>query len=1246
MAAVKGRPPREFVVDPSANIAADFDLWLEDFEDYLDIAKVADAGEKKKLLLNLAGLSLRRIVKGLQVAEPSGDQDACQVLKAAIQSYFRPSVNATAERHRFRKLRQKSDESVTSFMGRLREKAALCEFDSTAVDSVVNGQLRDQFIAGLQCQEARKQLLMESRLTLADAIAKAVALEASKVDNRLFSEEAGRTLDMPSGGVAAVAPDTAAVNMVKHRQHGRSKAHTCKYCGGTHPPGKDNCPAARVRCRHCSKVGHFEVACLSKSKEVRAQTIGEEDEADEICESVYTMHTDQKHWFTAALQVDGKSCEGLLDTGATRTILTSDIVQPTRRSDRTLRAYNGGVVSTLGMADVTLSSASRSCTVACFIVPKGSHRVLFGQDVIKELELLVPTHLVESGNVVSVAPVSITVKPDAVPVALPARRPPFSIKYEIETELQRLVDADIIKPVKEAAAWVSPTVPVRKPSGKLRLCIDHRQLNKNVVRERHVLPTLDEITAQLDGAQVFSVLDSESGFHQIELDQESRPLTTFAAHCGLYRFKRLPFGIASAPEMFQRVVSDILAGLPGVIVYIDDILVFGSSQEEHDRRLAAVRQRLEAANLRLNADKCQLSKSSVKYIGHWLSGTGVAPDGEKLQAIADMAMPKSLQDVQRFLGMVTYLGRFIPDMSSISEPVRRLAKRVPFIVDSEFCNAFSDAKRQLVQALDHLAYFRLDPNVPTAISCDASPCGLGAILWQQNSSGQWLPVTCASRTLTEVETRYSQMEREMLGVVFALQRFRQYVLGRHVEVHTDHQPPISIVQKPFDDVPPRLQRWLVSLMPYTYKLVHVPGKQLLCVDALSRAPLPGHAPSTAETKSMAEFVGMVLEACPVDLEQVAQATQDDSILHSILQRVLTSRWEAVSASEEAYLIVRDELSASEGVVLFNARVVIPEALRTAVMALAHEGHPGRAAFLESLRRRVWWPSVTKDATLYAERCSECYRKHSNSHQELLPSEIEGVWEKLAVDLVNVEGHQLLSIIDYGSRYPEVILLQSTSTTSVVSALMETFARFGLPAQLVSDNGPQFAGREMATFLQRLGIRHVKSSPRYARSNGMVERFHRLLKERMAGLKPHLPFSRRLQQVLFDVLVRPGCQVQPEVTLQERHLRQPSIPHPDRPPASMPQTRRQEEPKSTGHPVQPGPVHSEAGPTGVASGSTPAPDASPARPDDPPESQRANLGSRVAGGPAGGGAVFREGIVTRAGRSVQLSQKAKDAMGLV
>ena len=762
------------------------------------------------------------------------------------------------------------------------------------------------------------------------------------------------------------------------------------------------------------------------------------------------------------------------------------------------------------MADVTISSGDHSIACVCFVVPKGSQRVLFGQDVITKLQLL------EQAHVIDTTPVTIAVDPEAIPTAQSARCPPFSVKDEIEAELKRLEEADIIEPVREASAWVSPIVPVRKANGKLRLCVDYRHINKSIIRERHMLPTIEEITAQLDGAQVFSVLDAESGFHQIRLDEVSRPLTTFAAHCGLYRFRRLPFGIACAPEVFQRVVSDIIAGLSGVIVYIDDILVYGSTSEEHAERLQAVRKRLQAANLKLNLGKCQIGKTKVKYLGHWLTDSGVLPDDDKLLAISDMPTPKSRSDVQRFIGMATYLGRFIPDLSVITDPLRRRAKQTPFTVDAEFQQAFCRAKESIAKSLRCLAYFRPEPEVPTAISCDASPCGLGAILWQQDQHGQWLPVSCASRSLTDVETRYSQLEREMLGVVFALQRFRQYVLGREVEVRTDHKPLISIVRKPFDDVPPRLQRWLVSLMPYSYRLVHVPGERLLCVDALSRAPVSDSTQSPAEARSMAEYVGLVLEASPVGLDQVAQATDEDATLRNIMRRVTTSTWSNTTALEEPYLLVRDQLSAADGVLLFNSRVIIPEGLRVPIMSLAHEGHPGREAFQEALRRRVWWPGMTKDATIYAERCSECWRRRTNSHQELLPTEIEGVWEKLAMDIVTIDGMHLLSIVDYGSRYPDVFILRDTSSKDIINALSETFSRFGLPSQVVSDNGPQFVSHEMSNFLGRLGIKHTKSSPRYARSNGMVERFHRVLKERMATLKPHLNFNRRLHQVLFDI----------------------------------------------------------------------------------------------------------------------------------
>ena len=531
--------------------------------------------------------------------------------------------------------------------------------------------------------------------------------------------------------------------------------------------------------------------------------------------------------------------------------------------------------------------------------------MLFGQDVITKLQLLSPAGV----NIVTVKPVDITVDREAIPVALPPRRHAFSLRAPIEAEIKRLQENDIIEPVQEATPWVSPLVPVRKANGTLRLCVDYRRLNKSIVRERHMLPTVDEITAMLEGARVFSVLDAESGFHQVPLSEESRPYTTFASHCGLFRFKRLPFGIACAPEIFQRVVSDILQGLDGVMIYIDDILIFGRDQQEHDKRMEQVLRRLSNANLKLNWTKCQIRQSRVKYLGHWLSDQGILPDADKMHAIQDMPYTESVTDVRRFMGMATYLGKFIPHLSKITESLRQLAKREPFVVDQELQEAFSDAKKGITSALQKLSYFQSDSSVQTAIRSDASPRGLGAVLWQQDGRGQWAPVACASRSLTEVETRYSQLEREMLG----------YVLGRPVQVWTDHKPLINIVQKPFDDVPPRLQRWLVSLMPYQIALTYTPGRHLICADALSRAPLSDKIPSPEESRSMREYVSMVLEEAPVGIGDIQRASEGDALVHSIMKRVITSTWRDLSPAEEPYMLVREQLTVVDGTLLLGNR---------------------------------------------------------------------------------------------------------------------------------------------------------------------------------------------------------------------------------------------------------------------------------------------------------------------------------------
>lgn len=263
-------------------------------------------------------------------------------------------------------------------------------------------------------------------------------------------------------------------------------------------------------------------------------------------DTVYGVKTQQQSdAFYTTLKVNGIDCKGLMDTGASRTLLTEDVVRAQRSSPAVLRAYDGSPVTTLGVADVVIEKGQKSYSCSCFVVPTG-RTVLFGQDVIQRLQLLSP-----NVNRIRVSPIDITVDPKVRPVALPPRRHAFSLRKAIEAELDRLQKADVVEPVHEATPWVSPLVPVKKANGTLRLCVDYRLLNKAIIRERHMLPTVEEITATLDGATVFSVLDAESGFHQVPLADTSRPYTTFTTHCGLYRFKRLPFGIACAPEIFQ-----------------------------------------------------------------------------------------------------------------------------------------------------------------------------------------------------------------------------------------------------------------------------------------------------------------------------------------------------------------------------------------------------------------------------------------------------------------------------------------------------------------------------------------------------------------------------------------------------------------------------------------------------------------------------------------------------------------------
>ena len=315
---------------------------------------------------------------------------------------------------------------------------------------------------------------------------------------------------------------------------------------------------------------------------------------------------------------------------------------------------------------------------------------------------------------------------------------------DVATELQCMEEGDIIVKVTEPTEWCSPLVVTRKKSGAVRLCVDLRSLNQAVLRERYVIPTLEDVRAKLAGARMFSSLDAASGYYQIPLDEKSRKLTTFITPQGRYCFKRLPFGITSASEIFQRKMSDMLSGLDGVAVYQDDIIVAGNSRDEHDSRLEKVINIIKAAGLKLNKAKCSFRQKSIEFLGHVFSQNGISPDNRKVQAILEMSPPTNVTELRRILGMVNYLGTYIPHLSTVIKPLNDLlCKDTVWRWDSTQEKTFSEVKQLLTDA-PILHYY--DPELPVIVAADASSYGLGAVLYQ-TKEGTRHPVAYASRTL-------------------------------------------------------------------------------------------------------------------------------------------------------------------------------------------------------------------------------------------------------------------------------------------------------------------------------------------------------------------------------------------------------------------------------------------------------------------------------------------------------------------
>jgi hypothetical protein len=362
-------------------------------------------------------------------------------------------------------------------------------------------------------------------------------------------------------------------------------------------------------------------------------------------------------------------------------------------------------------------------------------------------------------------------------------------------ELEHMLRQGVISPVTTPTDWCSGIVCVEKPNWSVRLCVDLTALNESVKREIHPMASVDESLAKLADSRIFTKLDANSGFWQLPLDVESRLLTCFITPYGRYAFNRLPFGINSAPEIFQRVMSGILEGLDGVICHMDDIPIHSTTQEEHNKRVRAVLQRLHDAGLTLNYDKCEFSKREIRFLGHIVNASGLSADTRKTSAIDNFPEPTTVNELQRFMGMVNQLGKFVPDLAVTTEPMRQLLRK-----DTQWCwgesqqRSFQNVK-DLLTSTSILAHY--DPKRPTIVAADASATGIGAVLIQIQDDGNRRPVSYASRSLTDAEGRYAVIEK-----------FAEYVTGLHFLLETDHKPLVPLLSSTeLAKMPLRIQRF-------------------------------------------------------------------------------------------------------------------------------------------------------------------------------------------------------------------------------------------------------------------------------------------------------------------------------------------------------------------------------------------------------------------------------------------------------
>ena len=1173
-------PPFNPDEDPSSTPQR-WKSYLRKLERALVAWNIKDDSRMASILLHCGGDKLDEIEQTLTYDKTEGSVFAN--LSKALTDHFEPKRNVTFSTYQFYQMKQEEGEGIDAFVTRLRNQAAMCDFQD------VDRRIKDQIVFRCLSKKVRNKALTQD-LSLKDLLAEArcqetAQREAGEIEKGLSSEstekETFRVSRQPgkySARLRHPGPDPKQQPPQRNSYQQQDKAKSfknfndetrgtkgrngCDFCIGPKHP-RDECPANGKTCFNCGGTGHFSARCKSgrQVRQLERDEDGRKDTGSDVesdCDSHFAYRVTAVNALNCDTDTDNfpmilneQKMRFCLDTGSHGDIIPVkeyERMNPKpelESSDQKFRAYGSKTTfESKGkfVGHLRASEDGRLISSEIHVVDlPGKTCCLLSKRSCKALGLITfnlprEVNSVSSPSITDLISeflevfdgrigchkeikVSLPMDQDVTPVSCPPTRHPIHLLPAIEAEIKRLEDAGVIEdvPIDCTNQWVNRLVPVpRKIEGSdkpgIRLTIDWRNVNKGLEQVHHEIPSVENLCYDLNGAVYFSDLDMNDAFSQLPLDDESKKLTTFSTPRGLKRLTRLVQGAKPSAAIFHETLRRDLQGIPNQLNIADNIIVWGTgatdeeARRNHFENLRKVLEVLKRKGWTLSKRKCKFEQKSIKFFGFIFSADGRSPDPEKVEAVKKADRPGTKEEAMSWLGMVGFNLSFIPNFSTITEPIRRLTvKNVLYIWTEEQQRAYNTVTECLVETC-LLSYF--SPKRKSVVVCDGSPVGVQATLFQKDEVGNLCPIFFASRSLNETERRYSQIEREAVALQFGCHRFHCFLFGASFDLFTDSASLKPMIENPRKSAPARIERLRLKMQGYDAK-IHVIRGKYNPADYISRHPLPYKNCSKEEkqnARDVENHVYYLTKLLPdaITTTRIRETMVEDPVLLKVRSLLTNDRDPSLFDKKlrefvKPYLNVWDELSVGNGLVLRGERLVLPKTLYDDAVNLSHEGHQGDSKSKQYLRASVWFAGMDKLIEKKVKSCIPCQASTPmTSAQPLLMSELPSEpWQILAADLFGPlpTGERVLVLKCLRSKWPELKVFlrnQSTNAESVISAMEAIFTIHGIPEEIMTDNGPPFNSNAFSAFAKKSGFHHRKITPLWPQANGQAENFMKSL----------------------------------------------------------------------------------------------------------------------------------------------------------